>query len=698
MASKKEKVSVEISESLGRIGVESLFRQLGADSDVQAEGVRAVDVLLQVAAERPRWLTESFTHALADAVIPGLLEYDPTTGDPTHPGDRPNRDSLLWYRRSCFISSLARVLEWSPNQRDWTSQQSDALAAVKESAAAKLRREGERLFKELMKAFAPDHHDMHPFFVLQMVRSAQIVQDQPWKAFVKAAKPARKRSQASSVFGDTTSLMATLEECLKGKLKLLLAQHQLGLDNAGDSVALAFTAAGVAKLGSFPKRHTRAGLKACISSYRRSAGWEQGRVVCEDLSHENHPRHRMAVPAAEVYSAVAEAALESGNENGFLDGEDQGVAPRKVLSLLDKGLQVADDSKVDRPGSQGWAVDQILGSTSVELWATAAVLKLALVAHELRHRDRRQRVLESRDAKPAWGDEWPSWLGWDKYLVESDPELDVEGGILEFIDSEIVKPRKAQPGKTQSKAVVTLLFGPPGTTKTTIARAVAGGLEWPLITLSPGNFINRGLEKVESQAGKIFDELEQLSRAVVIFDECDELFRTRAPVPQAESLRNVSAFITASMLPKLQDLHDRGRIVVFICTNFLDSIDPAMRRVGRIDHLIAVPPPNSAQRLATIRRELKLPADDAKVDKPMLLAVEELAESTEHAIRGELINAARELKGAAPFETEREARETARQIGARTGKTIEADSDSYRDFQRDLKELSEPHRRRDGQR
>jgi len=697
MASQKEKVSAEISERLGRVGVESLFRQLGADADVRAEGVRAVDVLLQVAAERPRWLTETFTHALADDVIPGLIEYDPTASDPSHPGDQPNRNSLLWYRRSCFISSLARVLEWSPNQRDWTSEESDSLEKVKRSAAAKLRQEGERLFKELMKASPSDHHGMHPFFVLQMVRSVQIVQDEPWKGFTQATKSARKKGQAPSPLSDTTSLIAELKECLKGKLKSLLAQHQLGLDNAGDSVALAFTAAGVAKLGSFPKRHTRAGLKACISSYRRSAGWEQGRVVCEDLSQENQP-HRMAVPAAEVYSAVAEAALESGNENGFLDGEDQGVAPRKVLGLLDKGLQVADDSQVDRPGSQGWAVDQILGSTSVELWATAAVLKLALIAHELRHRDRRQRVLESRDAKPAWGDEWPSWLGWDKYLKESDPELDVKEGILEFIDSEIVKPRQAEPGKTQSKAVVTLLFGPPGTTKTTIARAVAGGLKWPLITLSPGNFINRGLEKVESQAGKIFDELEQLSRAVVIFDECDELFRTRAPVPQAESLRNVSAFITASMLPKLQDLHDRGRIVVFICTNFLDSIDPAMRRVGRIDHLIAVPPPNAAQRLATIRRELKLPAGDAEIDKLMMLAVEELAESTEHAIRGELINAARELEGAAPFQTEREARETAKQIGVRTGKTIEADSDSYRDFQRDLKELSEPHRRRDGHR
>jgi SpoVK/Ycf46/Vps4 family AAA+-type ATPase len=269
---------------------------------------------------------------------------------------------------------------------------------------------------------------------------------------------------------------------------------------------------------------------------------------------------------------------------------------------------------------------------------------------------------------------------------------------LKFIDTEIVQPRSLEPGKSESKAVVVLLFGPPGTTKTTIARAVAGGLRWPLVTLSPGNFIDEGLEKVEPRAGLIFDQLERLSRTVVIFDECDELFRARTPAPETEPFRNVSAFITASMLPKLQDLHDRGRVVVFICTNFLSSIDPAMRRIGRIDHLVAVAPPDRGQRRATIEWELGLSGSKngkriAKPPKFLADGVSELVERSENFIRGEVVAAARKLDKAAPFESKDDAVKAAKKVAKGTAMAIDPAAKSFKEFEADRKELSEPHRR-----
>lgn len=265
-------------------------------------------------------------------------------------------------------------------------------------------------------------------------------------------------------------------------------------------------------------------------------------------------------------------------------------------------------------------------------------------------------------------------------------------GILTYINEEVVLPRRREPMKSRSDSVVVLLFGPPGTTKTTIARAVANGLEWPLISLSPGIFIEQGMDKIEAQSTEIFDKLLSLSQAVVILDECDELFRKREPGAATEQTRGVAAFMTASMLPKVQDLHDRGRIVLFICTNFLDSIDPAMRRIGRVDHIIAVAPPDEDQRLKTIKRELAKPprCGLAHLDE----ASAALARETKNFIRGEVVAVARKLEAVKEIKTSVQAGQIASEIAdtARRSMTIKDQEQPYQDFLRDKEDLSGPHR------
>ena len=80
---------------------------------------------------------------------------------------------------------------------------------------------------------------------------------------------------------------------------------------------------------------------------------------------------------------------------------------------------------------------------------------------------------------------------------------------------------------------------------------MADGLGWPVLLLSPGNFIEEGLEFIEAQARSVFDHLLQLSRAVVVFDECDELFRDRAPIKSTEQMRGITAFVTRKHAPEI---------------------------------------------------------------------------------------------------------------------------------------------------
>ncbi len=150
--------------------------------------------------------------------------------------------------------------------------------------------------------------------------------------------------------------------------------------------------------------------------------------------------------------------------------------------------------------------------------------------------------------------------------------------------------------------------------------------------LSPGDFIEKGLEYIEAQARLVFDRLQKLYRVVVLFDECDELFRDRQPSNESEPIRNITAFVTASMLPKLQELHDRGQVVFCICTNKFEHLDPAMRRTGRIDHIIPVGPPQKAYRHRIVTDQLRsISYSDLKE-----AAIEQLVDNTEGCVRREI--------------------------------------------------------------
>jgi adenylate kinase family enzyme len=133
-----------------------------------------------------------------------------------------------------------------------------------------------------------------------------------------------------------------------------------------------------------------------------------------------------------------------------------------------------------------------------------------------------------------------------------------------------------------------LLFGPPGTSKTELAEAVANSLDWPLIQIDPSDFLRENLDQIYAETGKIFDDLMDLSGVVILFDEMDALVQTR---DKAAKLDTAGQFLTTFMLPKLTKLHDCARSVFFMATNFQDRFDQAIKRRGRFDLLLCMGPP-----------------------------------------------------------------------------------------------------------
>lgn len=157
----------------------------------------------------------------------------------------------------------------------------------------------------------------------------------------------------------------------------------------------------------------------------------------------------------------------------------------------------------------------------------------------------------------------------------------------QLIDSRVVAPL-ADPEMAERVGVrapaTVMLFGPPGTGKTTFAKAVAGRLGWPFIELLPSK-LESGDESMSAELRTAITELLTLDRAVVFIDEFDEIASARERNPATKGVVNELLKLIPSFRSTLGHL--------LICaTNFVGEIDSAVLRPGRFDLVIPIGPPD----------------------------------------------------------------------------------------------------------
>lgn len=260
---------------------------------------------------------------------------------------------------------------------------------------------------------------------------------------------------------------------------------------------------------------------------------------------------------------------------------------RAVEWCFQNRLRFTVNEVVYRGWNSGGELDS-LNDGKPESWATAVVHMFLWELDRVLAKRIQKHLLNRYNASP--GEQFAN--KWNQLIdVPITLKTREKTSIKEVLQKQIIDSASrfcADDGGAINGRISALLFGPPGTSKTQLTRAVAGALGWPIIELDPSVFLNAGIENIYSRADEVFNDLLDLTQVVVLFDEMDALVQTRGT---AERLDITSQFLTTSMLPKLAKLHNHGKIVFFFATNYQSRFDQAIKRPGRFDLLLFMGPP-----------------------------------------------------------------------------------------------------------
>jgi ATP-dependent Zn protease len=156
----------------------------------------------------------------------------------------------------------------------------------------------------------------------------------------------------------------------------------------------------------------------------------------------------------------------------------------------------------------------------------------------------------------------------------------------------IADVRSAQAGQIPWSAVDRgfLLIGRPGTGKTTLARAIAKECGIKFVVSSATGWQAAGALDAHLRAMRAdFTEARRFAPAILFIDEIDS-------VGNRETLSGQNAVyqtdVINALLEQVQGFDISAPVIVIGATNYVENVDPALKRAGRLDQVVRIPLPN----------------------------------------------------------------------------------------------------------
>ncbi|CAF3553482.1 unnamed protein product [Rotaria sp. Silwood1] len=140
-----------------------------------------------------------------------------------------------------------------------------------------------------------------------------------------------------------------------------------------------------------------------------------------------------------------------------------------------------------------------------------------------------------------------------------------------------------------------LMFGPPGCSKTMIAKAIATESDLNFIAVKGPELFSKWVGESERAVRELFRRARLAAPAIIFFDEIDAIANSRANSSNSQS--NVSDRVIATLLIEMDGIEKLKGVTIIAATNRPDCIDPALMRPGRFDRLVYVPLPDEQTRL-----------------------------------------------------------------------------------------------------
>ncbi|XP_050592650.1 nuclear valosin-containing protein-like isoform X1 [Bombus affinis] len=141
-----------------------------------------------------------------------------------------------------------------------------------------------------------------------------------------------------------------------------------------------------------------------------------------------------------------------------------------------------------------------------------------------------------------------------------------------------------------------LLCGPPGCGKTLLAKAIANEAGINFISVKGPELLNMYVGESEKAVRQCFIRARNSAPCVIFFDELDALCPRRS-----EGDNSATSRVVNQMLTEMDGVEGRQGVFLMAASNRPDIIDPAVLRPGRLDKILYVDLPTSADRVDILR-------------------------------------------------------------------------------------------------